>query len=213
MVDEEVFFQDDDVCILYPHVKRGILIFSKFTSEAVHKQGLLSGEEIRRRNPNHDNRSIHHDVIFFRAPFRYADENLPLKAYYEDNLIANLTTKTTPLFVIRIDPDQTYVYSSEARTHDFDNKMRLLRRSRKSLNQYMDVIEQNKVILPPSPYGWTAQYNIITGIKSYIAFQQHEYKFESVHNNGIYTSAPNNRNSEILVHIPVIPTSIAVEII
>jgi hypothetical protein len=216
--NDDVFFQDDDVCILYPHVKRGILVFSRFTNPAVFKDGLFSGAELKRRNPNYGERSVYHDVIFFRAPFRYGDEGLlPLEAYYEDDVVNNFTAGGEDhLFVIRIDPDKTYVYSSEARVHDYSGKQSLLRASRKSLNQYIDVIDQNKLMLPPSPSGWIAEYNIVSGRKRYITMRQYKnthgmLQMSTNYNN--YTPAPIQRNSEFLVHLPVIPASIAVEII
>jgi len=78
--------------------------------------GLFSYIELIKRNINCEKRSHLHQTIFFRAPYKYAPENSSLIDYYDSNLLehhSNLLEHHSNIFVIRIDPEKTYTYSSE----------------------------------------------------------------------------------------------------
>ena len=119
----DILFQDADVCILKPDVKKGILVFTAYTQPAgmssLCEAGLKTGERLRNEGlsffgSNSSGRKIH-PYIFFRAPFEsteidYTSVDDEIKSIFGESAI------DTPGRVwIRVDPEQTYVYSSEIR--------------------------------------------------------------------------------------------------
>ena len=109
---EDVVFQDEDICILDPKSKRGVLVFSSATTPVVCKDGLRSHEGLGRparkmADPDHDK------LIYFRAPYR--SDVSSFEASYGESAESMATNYHTTIAVIRIDPDKTFVYSSEAR--------------------------------------------------------------------------------------------------
>ena len=221
--NDEVFFQDDDVCILYPQVKRGILVFSIFNVvdvPAVYEEGLVSAAEfISRKDPDFKNNAIYDndDAIYFKAPFTYTDDNsLSLETYYQDNVVDKFATKGNNLFVIRIDPDKTYVYLPTIRTQVHNGKEQTSKPTRMTFNQYINIINQNNLVTQPVG-DWYPEYDKSTGFKHYIPAVEYNKKYNtgstSVQSLKYYTNVPPERKSVIVVHLPVIPTSIAVEII
>ena len=117
----DILFQDADVCILKPDVKKGILVFTAYTQPAgmssLCEAGLKTGERLRNEGLSlfGSNLSGIHPYIFFRAPFKsteidYTSVDDEIKSIFGESAIDR------PGRVwIRVDPEQTYVYSSEIR--------------------------------------------------------------------------------------------------
>src|SRR3989344_6545789 len=105
--DNDIKYQDKDVCILHPEIKKGIVIFTHYNQpkdkESLCKLGLKSGKQLHDEGVNFG-RSVYHPYIFFRAPFfsRPIDHisiESEIKSSY-DNIFE-------PNYVyIRVDPDR-----------------------------------------------------------------------------------------------------------
>lgn len=144
--DNDVLFQDEDVCVLRPNCSKGIVIYHIFdekNEESINTRGLIlhhasmTGE-----------RSISHPYNFFRAPaYNYGDIQSQNPSLEEVN--QNYATKMEPpskkkfrYFCIRIDPAKTYVYLSEARFLYFGTDK--WKATRKTLADYQEMCIQNK---------------------------------------------------------------------
>ena len=156
---EDILYSDDDVCILHPNVKKGILIFTYYSHPDC-INGLKTGSQLQNERIYFD-RSIIHPYIFFRAPFfsnsiDYTTIDTEIESSYGKILI------TSPSKIwIRIDPDRTYVYSSEIRaeykslfyynSQEYLTDMeREVKRSRKLMTNYLEIIDENsKVTIEP----------------------------------------------------------------
>jgi hypothetical protein len=187
--DSDVLWQDDDVCILKPEtVGKGIVVYHAFPIEYaddIYKNGLILGAGFKITGT----RSINHPYIFFRAPGRLVcpvSSVFPsvneINANYYPNIGIKKDNSTRGFFCIRIDPDKTFVYSSECRANFYgtDN----WKRSRKSLREFWDIIEENRTTVGPD-----AMYNLYTYIKCLYGTN---YSKD-------LTVAPPEYNSEILV--------------
>ncbi len=113
----DIMYQDDLVCILKPDVKKGIIIWSHYTQPqgmaSLCEFGLMTGEQLRLQGIEFGRDKIH-PYIFFRAPYfsREIDYSTPeteIRSSYGENLY--LPSKV----FIRVDPNRTYVFSSEIR--------------------------------------------------------------------------------------------------
>jgi len=90
-------YKDDLVCILRPEVKKGIIIWTKYAPSLDIKLGLKTGKQLYEEGVDFGRTKIH-PYIFFRAPYySYGENKLESTAY------------------IRVDPDNTFVFSSEIR--------------------------------------------------------------------------------------------------
>ena len=140
VIKEDILYQDDDVCILKPDVKKGILIFSVVYDKSIFEDGLKTGKQLKKEGIDFG-RSMIHNYSFFRAPtFLRPTENScsSLKVW------------------IRVDPKQTFVYSSEIRakfsprfafgTPEYLNSLEQeVRKSRKPMIEYLQILEENSL--------------------------------------------------------------------
>ena len=140
VIKEDILYQDDDVCILKPDVKKGILIFSVVYDKSIFEDGLKTGKQLKKEGIDFG-RSMIHNYSFFRAPtFLRPTENScsSLKVW------------------IRVDPKQTFVYSSEIRakfsprfafgTPEYLNSLEQeVRKSRKPMIEYLQILEDNSL--------------------------------------------------------------------
>jgi hypothetical protein len=198
----DVLFQDEDVCILKPDSLRGVECYHRSKRGGV-CEGLMSGAEVIRQSPGSLDRSIQHEKIFFRAPF-VADETRP----YGD---LTYLTSDDYLAFIRVDPEKTFVYSSEIRVsygHLEPSDLAIkLRQSRKSLKKYMEIIKRNEERVRSAPavdkYGSRVipVYNLFSSEFMYSIV----YSTDGMSVKAPSTTYPIQRNSEILVHLPIIP--------
>jgi hypothetical protein len=158
-----------------------------------------------------------HNYIFFRAPY-YSD---PIDYTSIDTEIESSfgegTSATPSLVWIRIDPERSFVYSSEIRakfipgdnpgmfTHitsphlahgspkyQLAMEMAVLR-SRKSMNEYLRILDENKKAINEIPSDKRPVYNLITSKVQFVPQHRISYPF---------TERNINRMSEVLVRVP-----------
>ena len=133
----DILFQDADVCILDPKSERGILVFTDSFRKGrdICDEGLFSYNELRKRHPELGllergmRHPDHNDLIFFRAPYNNVVSTF--KSSYDktpEEMGAGIT-------VIRIDPEKTFVYLSEARESSMTDD---LAKKRTSMTKYLD---------------------------------------------------------------------------
>jgi len=67
VTQEDILYQDSDVCILKPDVKKGVLIFSNIANTSIYNDGLKTGKQLKKEGIDFG-RSMIHDYSFFRAP-------------------------------------------------------------------------------------------------------------------------------------------------
>ena len=156
VTQEDILYQDSDVCILKPDVKKGILIFSNIANTSIYNDGLKTGKQLEKEGIDFG-RSMIHDYSFFRAPkmsgpiIRDTVQS-EITSLYDPNL--NLSSKVW----IRIDPKRTFVYSSEIRAKFYpqfkfgtpeylENLEQQVSKSRKTMIEYFQILQQNSLIL------------------------------------------------------------------
>ena len=197
----DIMYQDDLVCILKPDVKKGIIIWTHYTQppemDSLCKSGLKTGQKLNEEGVNFG-RSIIHPYIFFRAPFYskdidYTSVETEIISSYGEGQIGR-----EPRAFIRVDPDKTFVFSSEIRVL----KPTDIEQSKKTLSEYLRIIYMNstiyKTLFPLSKTKKQPAYNLISS------------ELIPIENNGIQVTKlnypliniPIERNSEILVSIP-----------
>jgi len=183
----DILYQDELVCILSPDVKKGIIIFSEFTQPAEKDSlcniGLKTGKQLQSEGVRFG-RSVYHPHIFFRAPFYsrpidYSIIDTEIYSSYGD------IDKNSKVF-IRVDPDRTFVFSSEIRVHT--ESISELDKSKKTLTEYLRIIKENESL--EIPFNKTA-YNLHSSRKEYRDSKSYPYNHY-----------PIERNSEILIGIP-----------
>lgn len=149
-------YEDEHVRILEPDDPRGVLVYTKFQQPAdtpsLRETGLKTGAQMRKEGIEFG-RIVYHDKIFFRAPF-YANEidytspKTEIRSLYGE-------IPTHDKIFIRVDPERTFVYSSEIRAHYYPTEWtgesmytsvemeNEVEKSRKSMMKYFDVIANN----------------------------------------------------------------------
>ena len=114
----DIMYQDDLVCILKPDVKKGIIVWTHYTQPAgmdsLCKLGLKTGKKLKEEGINFGRSKIH-PYIFFRAPYYsrpidYTSVETEITSSYGEGEIGK-----EPRVFIRVDPDKTFVFSSEIR--------------------------------------------------------------------------------------------------
>ena len=114
----DIMYEDDLVCILKPEVKKGIIIWTHFTqpagTDSLCNLGLKAGNQLQIEGIDFGRSKIH-PYIFFRAPFYsrdidYTSVETEIRSSYGEGQIG-----TEPRIFIRVDPDRTFVFSSEIR--------------------------------------------------------------------------------------------------
>jgi hypothetical protein len=194
---EDILFQDDDVCILKPNVKRGILVASRHDKKYlkdIFVNGLRSGQQLKKDEVEYG-RSTAHPYIFFRAPFysreiNYDSINTEIISSFGDTYTRD--QKSVFMF-IRVDPDRTYVYSSELRVKYYGEES-MVRNSRKTLSEYLAIIKQNETMEKLITSETKVLYDLFSS-KAKIFSKMATYS-------DAYCDCPINRNSEILVRMP-----------
>lgn len=208
ILPEDILFQDSDVCVLKPDVKKGVLIFTDYTKSAsippLCEAGLKTGVQLQTEGVNFD-RSMIHNYIFFRAPY-YSD---PIDYTSIDTEIASsfgIRESTIPSRVwIRIDPEKSNVYSSEIRatyspqfrygSQEYLSAMEnQVKKSKKSMTNYLRILDKNKTAITDIEPGKKPFYNL---------FSSEVGLFPIAYNLSYPWNSHNiNRASEVLVRIP-----------
>ena len=213
-IQRDIMYQDNDVTILQPASNRGIIVWTSYSQPESSPDlcgiGLKTGEQLKKEGVDFG-RSVYHPYIFFRAPYRnpdkvdkrcYTSEVVP---YYDDDLFNYSRHK----IFIRVDPDKTNTYSSEIRVSmpphryhsvEYNN---LLAQSRKTLTEYLNVLDENEKLLQNKNQDETPVYNLYTSRIQSIHKTRSPF-IEHFDNDQHYplNVLPVNRTSEILVRLP-----------
>jgi hypothetical protein len=145
----DILFEDENVCILDPTSKRGILIIHQSNAN-VCEEGLYSKNklfEIKHELATklHSPKNMfpgHFDTIYFRAPYTSDTTNF-------NTLYPNYSFNENNYYVlIRIDPYKTYVYNQEGRDYSTYDKYI---KSKTNMIDYFDIITKNKGIIAKYP--------------------------------------------------------------
>jgi hypothetical protein len=165
--DEDIMYTDALVCILKPHVKKGIIVWTHFTQPAgmdsLCNLGLKTGKQLQREGI-YFGRSNIHPYIFFRAPYHsryidYTSVETEIRSSYGEEQIG-----TEPRVFIRVDPDRTFVFSSEIRTKGewYGKENVVLMNSKKTLSKYLQIINDNMKIKNDVKPDKTIWYNLFS---------------------------------------------------
>lgn len=221
----DIIYQDDLVCILKPEVKKGIIILTLFTQPegmgSLCKLGLKTGKQLQSEGIDFGRSKIH-PYMFFRAPYYssdidYTSVETEINSSYGEGQIG--IEKTV---FIRVDPDRTFVFSSEIRakipavyfhisdghliteqelslTHSDFLMHHTDERYRELYNEYYNS-EINKSKKTLSEYLVIIKENkLIPELKIYDLYSSRKVSRSSIYP---YDNDPIERNSEILVSIP-----------
>jgi hypothetical protein len=114
----DIMYQDELVCILRPNVKKGIIVWTHFTQpvgmDSLCNLGLKTGKQLQEEGIDFGRSKIH-PYIFFRAPYYsrnidYTSVETEINSSYGEGQIGIKSR-----VFIRVDPDNTFVFSSEIR--------------------------------------------------------------------------------------------------
>ena len=200
IVAGDIKYQDELVCILEPNVKKGIIVWHQYVQpqgmESLCELGLKTGEKMKAENIVF-NRSIYHPYIFFKAPYYSRDIDY---TSVEKEIISSYGEGQTkyPRAFIRVDPDKTFVFSSEIRAiWDWDwygEHETIINNSKKTLSEYLKIINKNEEIIK----------NLELNEKYCIIYLQVKQKYFQKMNftAPVYNTHNIERHSEILVSTP-----------
>lgn len=198
ITQEDILYQDALVCILRPDVKKGIIVWTNYTQPpdmpSLCEIGLKTGYQLNKEGISFG-RSIYHPHIFFRSPYYsraidYSSIESEVVSSYGEGIIH----KEGYAF-IRVDPDKTFVFSSEIRAVLLDSDYTImLEKSKKTLTQYLGILNDNNQIIKSIQPGHTVWYHLFSSKASIFKY--------SVRPKFPFNGNPINKNSEILVSIP-----------
>lgn len=182
ILEDDIMYKDDLVCVLKPSVKKGVLVWTHYTQPedgpSLVEAGLTTGQQLHSEGVDFG-RKIYHPYNFFRAPFKGArsagDIDYSTLQTEAESLYGPEYRSEQSRIWIRVDPDQTYVFSSEIRArysppgvHCGSPKYARLKKlevnkSKKTLTQYLNIIHENNVDMNGTDgSGKTAVYHLIT---------------------------------------------------
>ena len=163
----DIMYQDDLVRILNPDVKKGIIIWTHFTQPegmgSLCELGLKTGKQLQIEGIDFGRSKIH-PYIFFRAPYYsrdidYTSVETEINSSYGEG---QLGIKSRAF--IRVDPDKTFVFSSEIRArpqyHDIEDNV--IKNSKKTLSKYLETINDNMKIIKNVKPDKKILYNLFT---------------------------------------------------
>jgi hypothetical protein len=223
----DIMFQDDLVCILQPNIKKGIIIWSNYIQppniDSLSILGLKTGKKLNEEGIDFGRSKIH-PYIFFRAPYLSADidystiETEIISSYGHSRSEAarqpgrrcshiscagqdffEFEQDNTSKIFIRVDPDKTFVFSSEIRVNFYNEADTKIFDSKKKLSEYLRIIKTNLEI----ENIFSKKQNKPRQKILYNLLSSKARSFPNTTNPGkLFSNAPINRNSEILVSIP-----------
>jgi hypothetical protein len=194
----DIMYQDDLVCILRPDVKKGIIIWSVYSSLTpvdICKMGLKTGKQLKTEDTDYG-RTVTHPYSFFRAPY-VACRDIDYSTVETEISSSFGKINTLSRVYIRVDPDKTFVFSSEMRNYfahpKWYGKPDEIYKSKKTLSEYLKVIRDNLMVDSNLPSGKSIWYDLYTSKAHIYADTIVPFYFDE---------HPINENSEILVSIP-----------
>jgi len=198
----DIMYKDDLVCILRPNVKKGIIVWTNFTQptgmDSLCNLGLKTGEQLLKDGIDFGRSKIH-PYIFFRAPYYsrnidYTSVETEINSSYGEGQIGIKSRA-----FIRVDPDNTFVFSSEIRNifkHSvwYGKENTMINNSKKTLSEYLEIINNNREIIENVKPGKKIWYNLFTSEAVLFPIAAHPKE--------PFDDKQIQRNSEILVSIP-----------
>lgn len=213
----DIMYQDNLVCILRPEVKKGIIVWTHYTPpvgmNSLCNFGLKTGKKLNEEGIYFGRTKIH-PYIFFRAPYfsrviDYTTVETEIVSSYGEGIIG-----TEPKVFIRVDPDNTFVFSSELR----DLYPEDIEKSKKTLSDYLKIIYNNAILyqslMPVSVTKMEPAYDLLSSelvpvpVRVPVSHTRwgfdEDYEYEDYYSELPYPliDVPIQRNSEILVSIP-----------
>jgi len=202
ILPEDILLKTKHAHILKPDVKKGILVYHRCNSkyEEIKREGLKTNYKLIEEGYT-TNCQVPHTCIFFRAPFQN-----PTQINYDSVMteIHSLNSETLhqdfmkDKIWIRVDPRNTYTFSSEIRDiftyPEYYQKPSIIYQSKKTMLEYLDIIKQNKKLIANN----TNLYPIFNLFSSKVNFRKKEPRNIV----GPLCKYDVNTNSEVLVHIP-----------
>jgi hypothetical protein len=203
---DDVLYEDENVCILDPKSKRGVVIFTESKNWNICEEGLLSYNELRKRHPELGLKDRadhidpdHNDLIFFRAP--YNSDTSTFESSYDGKSSEKMlvTYRQDTIVTIRVDPERSFVFSSEIRAAGGSSEDRYvdLQSSRIKMTDYLKKIKGYSEMKSPNNSSI-----IVSDLITYDTFPMVDF-------NGIeeypLSKIPIERNSEVVVKLPHIP--------
>ena len=159
--------------------------------------GLKTGEQLKKEGV-YFGRSVAHPYIFFSAPYysreiNYSTPETEIISSFGEEQIG----KKARVF-IRVDPDRTFVFSSEIRTKSvwYGIENNIIKNSKKTLSDYLKIINSNLLIEQNVEKDKKIYYNLFTS-KAELLPSSEDFSPPLPFDN-----SPINRNSEVLVSIP-----------
>jgi hypothetical protein len=219
--EDDVYYNTDNVCILKPGVKKGVMIKHHYHERDVAdviKNGVKSGSRLQVEGVQFG-RNVAHDSIFFRAPYIYTPQ--VDRSCIENEIIASFGKVENNCVYLRVDPAQTNTFSSEIRVRyrsEFIPNISIetrratelrkieqqIQNSKKLMTKYFEIIENNKNLHQPQK-DYVERWNLFSSIKSWVPFKSNA-KRNNVKRNNVKTlfSYPWDdqrieRNSEVLI--------------
>jgi len=198
----DIMYLDDLVCILKPNIKKGIIVWTNYTQleemDSICYLGLKTGKQLQSEGINFGRTKIH-PYIFFRAPYYSRDidytsvETEIISSYGEGQI------GTGPRAFIRVDPDRTFVFSSEIRNSFkhmvwYGKEDNMINNSKKTLSKYLEIIKENMEIKKGVKSNQKIWYNLFSS--KAVLFPIRASPKEP------FDDEPIERYSEILVSIP-----------
>ena len=193
---DDILYQDYDVCILKPDVKKGVLIFSVVYDKSILEDGLKTGKQLKEEGIDFG-RSMIHNYSFFRAP------TSETQSFFEPDVNSYSSLKVW----IRVDPKQTFVYSSEIRakfsprfafgTPEYLNELEQeVIKSRKPMIEYFRILQDNSRVISNTDSIKKPWYNL---------FSSRVQMFPNSFNPQYPWDRENiNINSEVLVRVNIL---------
>lgn len=202
ILQDDIIYQDELVCILKPDVKKGIIVWSNYMQppnmNSLCKLGLKTGKQLKLEGVEFGRSKIY-PYIFFRAPYYSRDIDY---TSVETEIISSYGGKQIGIksrVFIRVDPDRTFVFSSEIRdVHKhpvwYDKEETIINNSKKTLSKYLEIINNNREIIENVKPGEKIWYNLFSS--EAVSFPITKSPIEP------FDNEPIQINSEILVSIP-----------
>jgi len=231
IIDSDIKYKDELVTILHPHIQKGVLIVYFYNAEdreQIVRDGIKTGEQLQKEGYGIEkSKNIIHPYIFFRSPFNkflkenkletYKNVHSELKNSFGNLLILEgdetkyMKFATNNFVCIRVDPENTKVFSSEIITQQFYDIKKSFeskyKKSGKTLSNYLDIITENSK--RKNTYEThDIFYNLLTS-KKFVVEKTSKMSLSLTYP---YNKYPIERNSEILVKLPILTPEFFVKI-
>ena len=196
IVPDDIMFQDVNVTILKPNVKKGVLIFIEY----IKSEGKdLCNEELKIDDQIKKGKSIDYKKLIFVAPY-FAPDKIDyttlfteIKSLYGDQMTGeNLNSKV----FIRVDPKKTNVFSSQLHYRISEYKGNMMDNSKKTMTKYLEIIKKNIYI---EEQKIKTDEIIMYNLFSSEAFIHKSVQYDKYEKDPVFDKYEINRNSEIHV--------------